>query len=187
MTTPLFTDKDLEQLEAKGITPEEAVRQIEAIRHGFPFPNIIAPASLERGIMRVEEEDKAAYIMEWEKYLSSQSCHVVKFVPASGAASRMFKELYNFLDADYNEPTTDAEKLFFANLTHFAFYDSLNEACLRNVWRTVPKLIASKEYKAVVENLLLSKGLNYGALPKGLLLFHNYGKENRTPTEEHLA
>ncbi len=187
MTTPLFTDKDLEQLEAKGITPEEAVRQIEAIRHGFPFPNIIAPASLEKGIMRVEEEDKAAYIMEWEKYLSSQSCHVAKFVPASGAASRMFKELYNFLDADYNEPTTDAEKLFFANLTHFAFYDSLNEACLRNVWRTVPKLIASKEYKAVVENLLLSKGLNYGALPKGLLLFHNYGKENRTPTEEHLA
>ena len=110
-----------------------------------------------------------------------------EFVLASGAASRMFKDLYNFLDADYNEPTTDAEKAFFAHLTRFAFYDSLNETCLRNAWRTVPKLIASKEYKTVVENLLYPKGLNYGNLPKGLLLFHHYGKETRTPTRDQRA
>ena len=187
MTTSLFNNDDLNQLESKGITPEEAMRQVEALRYGFPYPNIIAPASLENGIMRLDEDDKSAYLLEWDRYLNSPNCNVVKFVPASGAASRMFKDLYNFLDADYNEPTTDAEKAFFAHLTRFAFYDSLNETCLRNAWRTVPKLIASKEYKTVVANLLYPKGLNYGNLPKGLLLFHLYGKETRTPTEEHLA
>ena len=187
MTTSLFNNDDLNQLESKGITPEEAMRQVEALRYGFPYPNIIAPASLENGIMRLDEDDKSAYLLEWDRYLNSPNCNVVKFVPASGAASRMFKDLYNFLDADYNEPTTDAEKAFFAHLIRFAFYDSLNETCLRNAWRTVPKLVASKEYKTVVENLLYPKGLNYGNLPKGLLLFHLYGKETRTPTEEHLA
>lgn len=187
MTSSIFTEQDLSQLESKGITPEEAIKQIEAIRHGLPFPNIIAPASLQQGIMRIEEEDKSAYILEWEDYLNNPLCNVIKFVPASGAASRMFKDLYSFLEAEYDEPTTESEKVFFANLTQFAFYESLNEACLRNVWRTVPKLLASKEYKTIVENLLLPKGLNYGSLPKGLLLFHNYGKKNRTPIEEHLV
>ena len=95
----------------------------------------------------------------------------MKFVPASGAASRMFKNLYEFLSADYNEPQNAFEKKFFDDIRKFAFYDALNRACIENEAKDIPALIALGQYKAVVSNLLESKGLNYGQLPKGLLLF----------------
>ena len=99
----------------------------------------------------------------------------------------MFKMLFSFLEAPYSEPQTPAEKQFFEEINHFAFYERLNEVCLRNCWKTIPKLISLGEYKPIVENLLLPKGLNYGAKPKGLLLFHSYKDAPRTAAEEHLV
>ena len=112
---------------------------------------------------------------------------IVKFVPASGAASRMFKNLFEFLDADYIVPTTDFEKKFFSNITHFAFYNDLNAICVKNEGQDIPTLITEQKHKSIIANLLLEKGLNYGALPKGMLKFHNYGDISRTAMEEHLA
>ena len=86
----------------------------------------------------------------------------------------MFKNLYEFLSASYNEPQTSFEKKFFAEIEHFAFYDALNKVCIANEEKDIPALVASGNYKAVVANLLEGKGLNYGQLPKGLLLFHSY-------------
>lgn len=99
----------------------------------------------------------------------------------------MFKNLFEFLGADYSEPTTDFEKKFFSRVHDFAFYDELNEACIKNTGKDIDTLIAEKNYKAVVANLLESAGLNYGALPKGLLKFHRYEDGVRTPLEEHLV
>ena len=99
----------------------------------------------------------------------------------------MFKNLFEFLGADYSEPTTDFEKKFFSRVHDFAFYDELNEACVKNTGKDIDTLIAEKNYKAVVANLLESAGLNYGALPKGLLKFHRYEDGVRTPLEEHLV
>ena len=126
------------------------------------------------------------YLKIWEEYLTKNPV-IVKFVPASGAASRMFKNLFEFLDADYNTPSTDFEKKFFEQITHFAFYDDLNAACIKNEDKDIPTLLAEQKHKNVVSNLLSEKGLNYGALPKGMLKFHHYDDTDRTAMEEHLA
>ena len=95
-------------------------------------------------------------------------------MPASGAASRMFKNLFEFLGADYDTPQTSFEKTFFEKIEKFAFYDDLNTACQRTAGKDMPALVAAGNYKAVVAALLETAGLNYGALPKGLLKFHKY-------------
>lgn len=187
MSQDLFTEEDLELLEKKGISVEEVTRQVHDIRQGFPYLDIFNTASLSNGIMRVDKEEEARYMEIWEEYLNRDNASVYKMVPASGAASRMFKMLYNFLEADYSTPTTEGEHLFFDRLPDFAFYDRLNEVCLRNNWKTIPKLIAQGEHKIVVQNLLLEHGMNYGALPKGLLLFHTYNKGTSVAADEHLV
>lgn len=108
-------------------------------------------------------------------------------MPASGAASRMFKNLYEFLSADYQVPTTAFEQKFFNEIEKFAFYKALDEKCVQNAGKDIPALKAAGEYKEIVANLLETKGLNYGQLPKGLLLFHTYPESVRTAMEEHLA
>lgn len=99
----------------------------------------------------------------------------------------MFKDMFAFLDADYDVPTTDFEKHYFDNLENFAFYGALDEQCRKNEGKSIKELTAEGNYKAVVANMLEAKGLNYGQLPKGLLLFHKYENGPRTPMEEHLV
>ena len=132
------------------------------------------------------EAQQDTYIGVWEDYLNGKK-QIVQFVPASGAASRMFKYLFTFLSADYDTPTTDFEKTFFDSITCFAFFEALNDCCRANEGFTVSELIACERYKDIVSNLLEEKGLNYGHLPKGVLLFHCYPDGARTAVEEHLA
>ena len=99
----------------------------------------------------------------------------------------MFKNMFEFLDADYEVPTTDFEKTFFAHIHSFAFFDALNDACFLNEGKGVDALIEEGDYKAVVANMLGEEGLNYGRLPKGLLQFHTYDDCAKTPVEEHLT
>ncbi|MBR6285546.1 MAG: DUF4301 family protein, partial [Bacteroidaceae bacterium] len=130
--------------------------------------------------------EKRTYINVWETYKAEH--HVItKFVPASGAASRMFKDMFAFIDADYDEPTTAFEKKFFAKIKKFAFYDELCKTCKALYAKDVDELIGAKEYKKVASAMLGSEGMNYGKLPKGLLLFHKYAAGARTPLEEHLV
>lgn len=182
----MLNAKDLELLAAKGISEKQIEEQLACFVKGFPFLEITASASVERGIMVIPQEKQATYMDAWDAYLAKNK-KIVKFVPASGAASRMFKNLYEFLSADYNEPQNAFEKKFFDDIRKFAFYDALNRACIENEAKDIPALIALGQYKAVVSNLLESKGLNYGQLPKGLLLFHSYPQTARTAMEEHLA
>ncbi len=183
----MLAQKDLELLSAKGISEQQIAEQLECFKKGFPYLEIVASASVDKGIMVISQEDQAMYMDAWDAYLTEDK-KIVKFVPASGAASRMFKNLYEFLSAPYNEPETPFEQQFFGDLPKFAFYESLNETCRRNEDADIPALLAQKKYKAVVENLLGEKGLNYGQLPKGLLLFHTYPEHTyRTAMEEHLA
>ncbi len=182
----MLNAKDLELLAAKGITEGQIKEQLACFEKGFPYLEIEASASVEKGIKVISQEEQARYMEVWDAYLAKNK-KIVKFVPASGAASRMFKNMFAFLSADYAVPTTDFEKKFFNEITNFAFYPALNEKCMENEGKDIPALIAAGEYKAVVSNLLESKGLNYGALPKGLLLFHKYPDGPRTAMEEHLA
>ena len=178
--------QDIQQLQAKGITEAQIEKQIQQFQTGFPFLKIEAPASIGRGIMAPTEGEIAGYVKAWEDYKASGK-KIVKFVPASGAASRMFKDIFSFVDADYDVPTTDFEKKYFADLEKFAFYDELDAACQKNEGKGIKALLAEGNYKAVAANMLKAEGLNYGQLPKGMLLFHKYAEGPRTPMEEHLV
>ncbi|MCI6876395.1 MAG: DUF4301 family protein [Parabacteroides sp.] len=182
----MLNAKDLELLQAKGISEAKMEEQLACFAKGFPYLEIAASASVEKGIMVIPQESQSTYMAAWDAYLAKNK-RIVKFVPASGAASRMFKNLFEFLSAEYNEPTNAFEKKFFGEITKFAFYPALNAKCVENEGKDIPALVAEGSYKAVVANLLESKGLNYGQLPKGLLLFHTYPDRVRTAMEEHLA
>ena len=175
----MLTKQDLQQIERLGISEAVVNHQMEQQRNGFPYLKLQAAASIENGgIMAPDAEERNAYLASWERY-QAEGRKVVKFVPASGAASRMFKDLFAFLDASYDEPTTAFEKEFFDNTRLFAFRKALCNACKADTQCSVCDLKEAGKYKEVVAHLLGEEGLNYGNLPKGLLLFHNY--------EDHLV
>ena len=182
----MLTKQDLKQIADKGISEEKLNSQLEEFKTGFPFLKLEAAASVERGIIATTPEQVKQYEDAWENY-KAQGRTIVKFVPASGAASRMFKDMFAFVDADYDIPTTDFEKKYFDNIGNFAFHDALDEVCRKNTGMGIEELIANGRYKEVAANMLKPEGLNYGQLPKGMLLFHKYTEGPRTPMEEHLV
>ena len=183
----MLTHEDKELLAKKGISEEKIAEQLACFEKGFPFLKLSAAASVENGgIMKAEEKDFERYLAAWNAYNDGEK-KIVKCVPASGAASRMFKNMIEFLGADYDKPTTDFEKKFFDHIHDFAFYNDLNAACMDNTGKNIDALLSEQNYKAIVSNLLEAAGLNYGALPKGLLKFHRYADGVRTPLEEHLV
>ena len=160
-----FSAQDLEQLQARGISVEKAEAQLACFRNGFPQLDIVAPASTKKGILAPKRAEQDAYIEAWQKYLE-EGHKILKFVPASGAASRMFKNLFQYLEDGIETPFI-AE--FLANKDKFAFGPQL----------------AGKEGQEAVRYLL--NDMHYGELPKGLLLFHKYRDGARTPALEHLV
>ncbi len=182
----MYTQQDLELLSEKGITQDQIDTQLDYFATGFPYLSIVSAASVGKGILKVGEEEEKVYLDAWQDFLNSGK-RVTKFVPASGAASRMFKDLFAFLDAGYDVPTTPFEKEFFDKIEQFAFFGSLDEACKDLFAKDVATLRQEGRYKEVVSALLDAGGMEYGNLPKGLLLFHRYPEGNRTPVGEHLT
>lgn len=182
----MLTQQDLQQIAAKGIAEEQLQKQMDDFKRGFPFLRLDSAATVGHGILAPTDAEREEYIRQWDAYKAGKH-RVTKFVPAAGAASRMFKNLFEFLGADYNTPKTDFEKKFFDHIHSFAFYNDLNAACMDNTGKNIDALMAGKDYKPIVANLLEAAGLNYGALPKGLLKFHRYADGVRTPLEEHLV
>ena len=166
----MFTQEDLLQIEQHGLTVEAVEKQVENFRNGFPYLKIIRSARVGDGILAVDDEMANALRAEYREV--QDDLKVEKFVPASGAATRMFKDLFSYAESGVLNPTV--ERLS-NNLGDFAFSEELfshisQEAPLRDI------------VKAIV-----GEGLEYGAKPKGLLLFHKYSTGARTAFEEHLA
>ena len=182
----MLTQQDLKQIAQRGISEEQIEIQLNEFKTGFPFLRLEAAASVGNGIVAPSENERSQYVEAWNQYKAAGH-KVVKFVPASGAASRMFKNMFAFVDADYDVPTTDFEKKYFADIKKFAFYDALDAVCQKNDGKGIEALLAEGNYKAVAANMLKKEGLNYGQLPKGMLLFHQYAEGPRTPMEEHLV
>ena len=182
----MLTQQDLKQIAQRGISEEQIETQLNEFKTGFPFLKLEAAAAVGNGIIAPSEAERKQYVEAWQQY-KAEGKKVVKFVPASGAASRMFKNMFAFVDADYDVPTTDFEKKYFADIEKFAFYDALDAVCRKNEGKGIKELIAAGQYKAVAANMLKKEGLNYGQLPKGMLLFHKYEEGPRTPMEEHLV
>ncbi|MDR2848210.1 MAG: DUF4301 family protein, partial [Bacteroidales bacterium] len=167
----MFSPKDTYQLNVKGITLDAIERQIKYFQTGFPFLQADRAATAGDGVRQLSAETVDNLEQVFNETAGSRK--MLKFVPASGAATRMFKDLYEFISG--GAPTAAIEEVF-DRLSSFAFYDALK-----------PFVDGNAPRKAIAEAILSPNGLNYGNLPKGMLLFHSYADGARTALEEHLA
>jgi len=182
----MITSEDRKQLAAKGISEQQIQRQLEQFREGFPFLKLRAAAAIGNGIVAPTDTECQALVQAWENY-KAEGHHITKFVPASGAASRMFKNMFEFRDGDHDAPESDFEKTYFDRIQDFAFFPALDDACQVLYGEGALALMEAGRYKEVASAMLNEEGLNYGQLPKGLLQFHAYPEDARTPLEEHLV
>lgn len=183
-----FTPTDLEQLESRGITPEQVDAQIERFRTGFPYLKIDSPSSVSKGLTALTGEQTEKCLARWEEFLADGG-DVLKFVPASGAASRMFKALFAFVNGSEERPAEGSPVAeLVENIRDFAFYGKLQETVEKLYGTTIEGLVEAGRFKDLVGAIILPEGMNYGGLPKALLTFHRYpGGVTRTALEEQLA
>lgn len=191
----MFSVEDKKFIEDRGSSLVNVEEQIKFFKSGFPPLPLEKPAIRDHGIKVVTSDDMDKYHEAFENL--TQSRKLVKFVPASGAASRMFKLLFSFMDSytgsedDYNkmlENQSDSSVFgFFKNLEKFAFYEDLKAAHQKATGEALEESHVKKEYVKILKSLLTEEGLDYGSLPKGLLRFHRYEDYNRTPVEEHMV
>ncbi|MFL6200975.1 MAG: DUF4301 family protein [Thermoanaerobaculia bacterium] len=168
----LFTPADLSQMAGLGIAPAEALRQIELFRNPPPFTRVLRACRVGDGIRQLSKASEPWLLARFEEAV--RRGRIAKLVPASGAATRMFKELLADLnDGAEGEPSPEV-RTFLENLPRFAFYEDLAG-------------VQTADRRTILEHLLTEKGLDYAELPKGLLEFHRYPDGPRTPFEEHLV
>lgn len=183
----MLTETDLKQMEAKGITVERLNAQLNRFSTGFPYLSIIGAATPENGIKVLTPEQEQMAIDRWSEYLRDGG-EVYKFVPASGAASRMFKAMYEFADGDeMKAPEGSPARAIVDNIDNLPFKAELEQAVKKMYDTELPALVAAGRDRDIIKAIIDPEGMNYGNLPKGLLSFHSYEDGARTPVDEHLT
>jgi hypothetical protein len=182
----LWTDDDLAQMREAGIAPEEAERQLELFRRPPPPIRLDRPATVGDGILRFGEGERTRLAARAREAQAAGG--FVRFVPASGAASRMFRDLEALLHGDDEED--DTAQLLLERLPDFAFYEDLAEAVAAG-GDDLADLRRRRELGPILDALLTDAGghgLAYAAAPKGLIRFHRYADgERRMAFDEHLV
>ncbi len=166
----MFSSQDLEQIAAHGLSVDVVVKQIDSFKSGFPFLNISRAARVGDGILKMSENDMAQMAQCYAE--RAKSLKVVKFVPASGAATRMFKELFEFVNDDKRGKGIDT---LIENIEKFAFWEELKTL--------LPEGASDKQ----IISAIVKEGLEYGSKPKALVSFHSYDSGARKAVEEHLV
>ena len=166
----MFTKEDLQQIEQHGLTQAQVEQQIDNFCKGFPYLKIVRAAATGDGVLVMSDEQIAQAEARYDEAASTSK--IVKFVPASGAATRMFKELFEYVNDDKRTPGIDR---LLDNIEKFAFWPELAE-----------HIMPDSPDEEIVESIVKT-GLCYGAKPKGLVTFHAYADGNRKAVEEHLV
>ncbi len=177
----MFTQKDLQQIRSKGISIDDLNQQINHFKTGFPPADLVAPAIPGKGILTLRKGDEEHYLQIFRKH--GPDLYMTRFIPASGAATRMFKSLYGALEILHGKSREEQGALvqkdveidnFLKELPQYPFYEDLK--------------FSGEETPAQILALILGPGgLDYGKRPKGLLRFHKYSKnDRRTSFEEHV-
>ena len=183
----MLSKKDLAQLSKKGISDIEFETQLENFQKGFPYMNLAGAATVGDGIVKLSEADAQEYADFFEQ--NSKELSMIKFVPASGAASRMFKDL---IDLESKYDASESKKGFsktvktIEKVEKFAFYDSLVKL-LEADNLDIHNLLNEKKYSTIASYILKTPGLGYQSKPKAMLQFHKYKEGSRTAFEEHLV
>ena len=160
-------------------------KQIERFKKGYPFRRLLRPATVGDGIRKLEEDESRVLQQQYEDALPEIS--VCKFIPASGAASSMFRDLSMLRETfSSDEEALDPEEKkilekFLSNAARFPFADLLEQ----RLGEKIEKIASSGNFRLVFDTLLGTDGLGYGNVPKGLVPFHSYGGERRTAFCEH--
>ncbi len=198
-----MTEEDKKKLEKElksehgklDIPVETIIKQIETFERGIPPVKIIRACTIGDGIRIIPEEQYNSYFDLFQNAVDSE--RVIKFVPASGAASRMFKKLQSVLtkskttrkELEEAANSSDEESAsvleFINNLQHFAFFNDLKKLMM-DAGLNLEQLKEQGEYKEILEFTLHPVGLGYAGKPKGSIKFHNYPEGSRTAFEEHL-
>ncbi len=188
----MFSKKDLSLIKKRGLNKIQIEDQIKHFEKGFPKVQLVSPAVVTNGIIKIEDD---TIILLRDYYLNRPTkLSVVKFVPASGAATRMFQKLYNFFktyqetEEEYlaylSDKSHESVQNFFENIDHFAFTSNLRAALAeKNLDLTM--LLEKNKFKEILNTLFSPTELNYNNKPKGLLKFHKYSHFTRTAFEEH--
>ena len=188
----IFSEIDLQQIVKRGNSLEKIMQQLHYFKNGFPTINLLKIASINDGIFQFSEKEVADYCSYFDANKGNYS--IEKFVPASGAATRMFKSLNEFLTKFNPEKDTinsyinlNKERdlsLFIVGLRSFPFYNELKEKT-KAIYTDYSNFNADKKVYAIVKTLLTEKGLNFANKPKGILPFHVKDNEIVTPIDEH--
>ena len=183
----MLTEKDLESLKHRGITPEQFEAQMKRFASGFPYLQLLGSAREGAGIHVLDKAEQDSAVARWNMFLK-EGGRAAKFVPASGAASRMFKALFAFADGDaQTAPEGSPVAALIAGLDHLPFRAELDASALRMFGADAATLAAQGRHRDIVKAIISPEGMNYGALPKALLTFHRYADgSTRTSLEEQL-
>ncbi len=190
----MFSTEDIDRMKLKGMNIPRIEKQLEHFRSGFPPIQLARAATPGDGIMSLTPDEKKAYQELFDK--NPGKSVILKFVPASGAASRMFKQLFEFIEKQGDHPvpddvyfrlrTTNPVFQFIDNLEKFAFFDDLKHT-FRPDDREIFHVRERGNFTSIIKHLLFNEGLGYASLPKALLKFHSYPDGARVAAEEHLV
>lgn len=178
-----FTDRQISQIKSLGLSIDEVLQQIEMLKKGTVHLDLVRPCRIGDGIVVIEEKRFSELKARYEEAASEGRATV--FIPASGAATRMFREWFRMLEAD-ETPESEYSKSLMKNFPRFAFYGDLVELC-KSRRLGIDDLLFNGDYKEVLRLILFENGLNYGNMPKALIKFHRYRDDTRTALEEQIV
>ncbi len=182
MPEKIFTERDMEKIREYGLTPNDLLSQLEMLR-GETIPMRLARAcSVGDGIIKINKTEICGLISRHNQ--AAGQGRMTKFVPASGAASRMFQGWFKWYETKDFNATADAA-VFEKQFPGYAFYDDLSRSVSLQGLNVCATLRDNPQ--KILEYILTPKGLNYANIPKALLKFHTYQDRSRTAIEEHLV
>ena len=173
-----FLPKDIKQIERLGLNLNTVEKQLTMYRHGHNYLKLNRPCTINDGILSINKSAMDELIKLYKK--EAEKFKLMKFVPASGAASRMFVEWFSALETGgFGSPAIN--KSFLLNLKKYPFYHLIKQN------KSASKFIEQRNIKSLLDYILSATGLNFDWLPKALIPFHHYhAGETRTALEEHL-
>ncbi|MFO1464210.1 MAG: DUF4301 family protein [bacterium] len=180
MAVPDFSPEDLRQIARHGMEPGQVLAQLERFAQGMRWARLDRPCRVGDGIRKFNPEELVRLGARWD--VEMEKGRGMKFVPASGAGTRMFQ---TWLKALHEEAGVDPAAVF-VEIERYPFYGALREV-MAGAGHSLEAGLRHGHYRLILEFLLTPRGLNYAALPKGLIPFHSYPEGSRSPFEEHLV
>lgn len=174
-----FNPKDENDLSARGLSIAELVAQIHRFTQETKPLKLERPCTAGDGISILTPANCHRLMELFDREKKNYS--LMKFVPASGAASRMFKHLYHFSQDNISDLTEE----FILNFNRFPFINAL-EKVMKNHGESLEDCVKKNEWSKIFDFIISEKGLHYDSQLKGLVIFHKYGDNGRTAFEEHL-